>query len=127
MDYGSFEGVLPKGEYGGGTVMLWDHGTWQPEGRPRKAYHNVKLKFFLEGQRLRGRWALVRMRTKDGSDRNWLLKKIDDEDARPATFATSVRASPRPDALLAASAGKRSAGAAFGVTTRCIPDTFSAA
>ena len=79
LSYGGFEGVIPKGEYGGGTVMLWDRGTWQPQGDPHDGYAKGKLKFHLDGQRLHGGFTLVRMRGKDG--KNWLLIKERDEAA----------------------------------------------
>src|SRR5947208_11925530 len=53
VDYGSFEGVIPEGEYGGGTVMLWDQGTWAPVGNPHEGFHSGKLKFTLQGEKLR--------------------------------------------------------------------------
>ena len=59
VDYGSFEGVIPEGEYGGGTVLLWDRGTWEPVGDPRKGLAKGKLEFVLHGKKLRGRWTLV--------------------------------------------------------------------
>lgn len=65
LDYGSFEGTIPKGEYGGGTVMLWDAGTWTPEGDVEKGLLDGKLKFALQGARMKGRWTLVRMRTRE--------------------------------------------------------------
>ncbi len=73
----------PQGEYGGGTVMVWDQGTWVPDGDPQKAYAKGHLVFDLEGEKLHGRWHLVRMRGRD-SDRheNWLLIKARDEEAR---------------------------------------------
>jgi bifunctional non-homologous end joining protein LigD len=64
LDYGGFEGTIPKGEYGGGTVMLWDRGSWEPLGDPAADYAAGKLKFRLRGERLRGGWTLVRMRGK---------------------------------------------------------------
>ena len=69
LEYGDFEGVIPEGEYGGGTVMLWDRGTWTPEGDPREGYRKGTLKFTLHGERLRGGWALVRMRGRNGTGR----------------------------------------------------------
>src|SRR4051794_30277660 len=79
-EYGTFEGVIPKGQYGGGTVMLWDHGTWESEGDPVEGYRRGKLVFRLFGERLKGRWALIRMSGKAGDGgKNWLLKKLDDE------------------------------------------------
>ena len=62
LDYGGFEGVIPKGQYGGGTVLLWDRGTWTPEvPDPDEAYRKGSLKFRLDGEKLHGHWALVRM------------------------------------------------------------------
>jgi bifunctional non-homologous end joining protein LigD len=78
--YGDFEGTIPQGEYGGGTVMLWDRGTWQPEGDPEEGIVEGKLKFRLHGARMRGGWTLVRMRTRDKGE-NWLLIKEKDADA----------------------------------------------
>jgi bifunctional non-homologous end joining protein LigD len=84
LDYGGFEGVIPEGEYGGGTVMLWDRGTWQPEKDPEKAYAKGHLKFRLEGEKLHGSWHLVRMAKKPREKQEaWLLIKSDDEAARP--------------------------------------------
>ena len=85
MDYGGFEGIIPANQYGGGTVMLWDRGSWIPEGDPRKAYRKGRLKFRLEGEKLSGRWNLVRMRPKPGEKKeSWLLIKESDETAREA-------------------------------------------
>ena len=61
LDYGTFEGAIPKGEYGGGTVMVWDTGTWEPEGDAEADYAMGRLKFRLAGSKLRGAWMLVRM------------------------------------------------------------------
>ncbi len=85
LDYGDFEGTIPQGEYGGGTVMLWDRGYWEPEGdlSPEKAIDKGDLKFTLHGDRLKGSFVLVRMKTdRDGSKRtNWLLIKHQDDHA----------------------------------------------
>ena len=83
IEYNAFEGTIPQGEYGGGTVMIWDRGRWLPEGDPHKGYAKGHLVFDLDGEKLHGRWHLVRMRTRD-SDRhdNWLLIKGKDEEAR---------------------------------------------
>jgi len=83
IEYNSFEGTIPQGEYGGGTVMIWDRGQWIPEGDPHKGYAKGHLDFVLEGRKLRGRWHLVRMRGRD-RDRheNWLLIKGRDDEAR---------------------------------------------
>ena len=97
LEYGSFEGTIPEGEYGGGTVMLWDRGTWEPEGDPAESYRRGKLVFRLNGERLHGGWALIRMGGKAGQDgKNWLLKKLDDDASADADheavdeFTTSV-------------------------------------
>ncbi|THV20912.1 DNA ligase D [Peteryoungia ipomoeae] len=83
LDYGDFEGTIPKGQYGGGTVMLWDRGYWEPEGNktPGEALEKGDFKFTLEGQRLHGSFVLVRMRNdREGGKRtNWLLIKHQDE------------------------------------------------
>src|SRR5690349_1993265 len=83
LDYGDFEGTIPEGQYGGGTVQLWDRGYWLPEGDPHAGLKKGDLKFRLVGERLAGSWVLVRMRTdKFGGKRtNWLLIKHRDEAA----------------------------------------------
>jgi bifunctional non-homologous end joining protein LigD len=79
LEYGQFEGTIPKGHYGGGTVMLWDTGRWTPLGDPHQGLETGKLVFELHGQRLRGRWALVRMRPRPKDKKeNWLLLKEKD-------------------------------------------------
>jgi bifunctional non-homologous end joining protein LigD len=83
IDYNSFEGTIPQGEYGGGTVMIWDRGTWEPVGDPHKGYAKGHLEFALNGQKLHGRWHLVRMRKRDNERHdNWLLIKAEDDAAR---------------------------------------------
>ncbi|MEE4154683.1 MAG: DNA ligase D [Erythrobacter sp.] len=84
LSYNTFEGTIPKGEYGGGTVMLWDRGRWAPvEGKQASDLENGHLHFTLEGQRMKGEWLLVRLRKKPGEKReNWLLRKLQDEHAR---------------------------------------------
>ena len=80
MDYARFEGIIPKGQYGGGTVMVWDIGTWQPVGDARKGYAKGHLEFDLHGKKLKGRWHLVRMRGREENGKeNWLLIKGDDK------------------------------------------------
>ena len=83
LDYGDFEGTIPKGQYGGGTVQLWDRGYWESED-PEKGFKKGDLKFTLYGDKLGGSWVLVRMRhDRDGGKRtNWLLIKHRDEYAR---------------------------------------------
>ena len=83
LDYGGFEGTIPKGHYGAGSVIVWDRGRWSPIGDPKKGYRKGHLEFELEGEKLSGRWHLVRMAGKDGETReNWLLIKGEDEAAR---------------------------------------------
>jgi bifunctional non-homologous end joining protein LigD len=85
LDYGDFEGTIPKGEYGGGSVMLWDRGFWMPDGDEDvdAALRRGELKFTLAGQKLQGSWVLVRMRRdRDGKHNNWLLIKHRDAFAR---------------------------------------------
>ncbi|MBB4638656.1 DNA ligase D [Longimicrobium terrae] len=84
IEYGVFEGIIPRGEYGGGTVMLWDRGAWVPDEDPRKAYRKGHLRFRLDGERLHGGWHLVRSRRgADGEKEQWLLFKDEDDVARP--------------------------------------------
>lgn len=100
LDYGNFEGTIPEGEYGGGTVMLWDSGTWEPQEPDVDAQlAKGKLAFILHGKRLHGKWALVKLRKRSPKDKgnNWLLiKELDDymrRGGRPSveTETTSVK------------------------------------
>jgi bifunctional non-homologous end joining protein LigD len=82
LDYGDFEGTIPAGEYGGGTVMLWDHGRWVPEpGKdPKKTLAEGHLHFTLEGERMKGEWVMFRLKPKPGEKAEpWMLKKVTDE------------------------------------------------
>lgn len=80
IEYNKFEGTIPKGEYGGGTVMIWDRGTWIPEHDPHKGLQKGHLDFELHGEKLKGRWHLVRMRKRPGEKQEpWLLIKATDE------------------------------------------------
>ena len=90
VEYNTFEGIIPEGEYGGGTVMLWDRGTytyWEkdpdPVERLRDGYARGDFKFELKGKRLRGTWVLVRLRRGDPEKPQWLLIKHRDEYAKP--------------------------------------------
>jgi bifunctional non-homologous end joining protein LigD len=79
MDYGTFEGTIPAGEYGGGTVMLWDKGTWTPEGDPDEEYRIGRMHFLIHGEKLQGRWTLFKLGGgKDDNGKNWLLVKSKD-------------------------------------------------
>lgn len=88
LDYGGFEGTIPEGEYGGGTVMLWDEGTWEPIGDPHEALSEGDLKMVLKGQRMKGEWVLVHMKGRDSKRKsgppreNWLLIKHRDKYAK---------------------------------------------
>ena len=84
LDYGDFEGTIPKGQYGGGTVQLWDRGYWEPEGSAEEMLRKGDLKFQLDGGRLHGGWVLVRMKSDKfgGKRNNWLFIKHHDEYAR---------------------------------------------
>jgi bifunctional non-homologous end joining protein LigD len=85
VEYNRFEGTIPEGQYGGGTVMIWDRGYWVPEGDPHKRYKKGRLDFVLDGEKLKGRWHLVRIRKRDNERQDpWLLIKSEDEAARSA-------------------------------------------
>ena len=77
LEYGSFEGIIPKGEYGGRTVLLWDRGTWTPDGDASQGLRDGSLKFELHGEKLQGRWMLVRRGGKraEPTERHWFLFK----------------------------------------------------
>jgi len=80
VEYNAFEGTIPEGEYGGGTVMVWDRGSWTPEGDAHRGFKKGHLDFSLEGEKLHGRWHLVRMHRRPGEKRNnWLLIKAHDD------------------------------------------------
>lgn len=87
LEYASFEGTIPAGEYGGGTVMVWDRGTWATTDDPNKSLKKGKLTFTLQGEKLHGEWSLVRMHGKANQDQdakqNWLLIKKEDDAAQP--------------------------------------------
>ena len=85
LEYGDFEGTIPKGQYGGGTVMLWDRGSWEPRENADAGLQAGMLKFTLHGERLKGNWALIRLRGRGKQDRgkdNWLLIKEKDDQVR---------------------------------------------
>jgi bifunctional non-homologous end joining protein LigD len=96
IDYGRFEGTIPKGQYGAGEVIVWDNGTWEPVGDPRAGYRAGKLKFRLDGKKLHGGWTLVRMHGREGERQEpWLLIKEKDEAARPSSEYSVVDAEPK--------------------------------
>jgi len=96
MEYGGFEGTIPKGQYGGGTVMLWDTGTWEPVGDADEGFRTGRLKFILHGHKLQGHWTLVRMGGKAAQESkpNWLLIKEHDEYERSADAPAIVDEAP---------------------------------
>ena len=96
LDYRNFEGTIPRGEYGGGVVMLWDEGYWEPYVNVDEGLSEGMLKFALKGSRLRGSWALIRLKGKAGEAKdNWLLIKEKDEYVKDeegiSEFTTSIR------------------------------------
>ena len=96
FDYRNFEGTIAKGQYGGGTVMLWDEGTWEPLMEPEEALEKGELKFTLKGSRLKGNWVLIKWKPKwDDKGNTWLLIKERDDYALDeegiSEFSTSVR------------------------------------
>jgi bifunctional non-homologous end joining protein LigD len=84
IDYGDFEGIIPEGQYGGGTVVLWDQGTWEPLEDPHEGLRKGALKFRLDGKKLKGKWTLVRIKGRDPREegKTWLLIKERDEFVR---------------------------------------------
>ncbi|SDC73301.1 ATP-dependent DNA ligase LigD phosphoesterase module /ATP-dependent DNA ligase LigD polymerase module [Cupriavidus sp. YR651] len=101
LDYANFEGTIPPKQYGAGTVIVWDHGTWEPVGDPHAGMEAGKLEFLLHGQKLAGRWELVRISRSDGAHDQWILFKKRDQWARSlaqfdviSTFPDSVIAHP---------------------------------
>lgn len=95
LDYATFEGIIPSGEYGGGTVIVWDRGTWEPHGDPHVGLRSGQLKFDLDGEKLKGAWTLVRMRSKPNEKKaNWLLIKERDDYVVPLHEGDIVRDAP---------------------------------
>lgn len=94
MEYADFEGIIPPRQYGAGTVMVWDRGHWIPDGDPKAAYEKGRIKFTLVGQKLQGRWTLVRMGGAGNRDtNNWLLIKERDKAARTTASDSTFKSS----------------------------------
>jgi bifunctional non-homologous end joining protein LigD len=130
LDYGSFEGEIPEGNYGAGSVIVWDRGTWEPQsGTIREAiesYEKGKLKFRLDGEKLHGGWTLVRSHMRGNGDKEqWLLIKERDEDARAeADYDILLK---KPGSVLTDSLGARNRkGEIIGRTERKAPARKSA-
>ena len=126
LDYGGFEGTIPAGQYGGGTVMLWDEGTWEPIGDPHEGLEKGDLKFILHGKRMKGSWVLVHMKGRDAKKRdgttreNWLLIKHDDEyatrtDGLTEKFTTSVETGRDLDGIAKGNKSRRKVASALAV------------
>jgi bifunctional non-homologous end joining protein LigD len=123
IEYGGFEGTIPAGEYGGGTVMLWDRGTYEPLVDFDEGLKAGNLKFALHGEKLTGRWALVRMKPRPGEkSENWLLIKERDEFVRPREEYDVVEA--LPDSV---ATGRTMAAIAQGADVGMDPGTLPAA
>ena len=110
LEYGDFEGTIPAGQYGAGTVIVWDRGTWVPSGDAALGWREGKLKFELRGSKLKGAWTLVRMHGRaDEKKKPWLLIKERDGEARPAAEYSVVEA--EPDSVMSRPARASSASA----------------
>lgn len=96
LEYADFEGTIPKGEYGGGSVLLWDRGEWEPLGDAAGGLRAGKLRFRLGGEKLRGEWLLVR--TAGGDKPRWILRKLADDKSRPGAGDAILRE--RPESAL---------------------------
>ncbi|MDO8439138.1 MAG: non-homologous end-joining DNA ligase, partial [Telluria sp.] len=106
ISYSSFEGTIPENQYGAGKVIIWDKGTWESRGDPHDGYEKGNLKFELHGHKMRGKWALIRMKGKGEKQEPWLLIKEKDDLARPAAefsvvddMPDSVKDLPMPDEM----------------------------
>jgi bifunctional non-homologous end joining protein LigD len=96
LDYAEFEGRIPQGEYGAGSVIVWDRGRWSTDGDPHRQLAKGHLEFALAGSKLKGRWHLVRMKGRDtGTKQNWLLIKAEDEFAQEGEGSELLEAKPR--------------------------------
>lgn len=128
LEYGGFEGVIPEGEYGGGTVMVWDNGTWESEVPDiDAALQKGDLKFTLHGKKLQGSWVLVRTRGFGGSDKSWLLIKHRDKFASADDILTEKPRSVLSRRLLAQIAKAEGGDVAKAATGDPQPSSPSAA
>lgn len=95
IEYRDFEGIIPQGEYGGGTVVVWDAGTWESDHDLAEQYRRGRMKFRLQGKKLQGGWNLVRMRARKPGADDWLLIKERDEAARPLSDFDVLQKKPK--------------------------------
>ena len=117
LSYADFEGTIPAGEYGGGTVMLWDTGTWSPiAGKSAKDLDKGHLHFVLDGQRMKGEWLLIRLKPRSAKERgeNWLLRKVEDADAGGADSLVET-------GLTSVTTGRTMVEIAEGVKAKAVP------
>ncbi len=136
ISYSSFEGTIPERQYGAGKVIIWDKGTWKPQDDPHQGYADGNLKFELHGHKMRGKWALIRMKGKGEKQEPWLLIKEKDDLARPAAefsvvdeLPDSVKelAPPRVKKKAKAKAAAKSSGKAMPpeAIKAALPDSLS--
>ena len=120
LDYGAFEGKIPAGEYGAGSVIIWDRGYWAPEGDPVAGRRQGKLKFQLFGEKLHGGWTLVRMRNRREANgkNNWLLIKETDDDASPRDIVDERPESVKSGRIIEEISHARSSAKATGRSSR---------
>ena len=110
LSYGSFEGTIPAKQYGAGNVIVWDRGTWSPVEDAVKGFKSGKLKFEIHGEKLRGKWTLVRMKGKGEKQVPWLLIKEHDSEERPAADYDITEA--LPDSVMSGPGVKKKPAAA---------------
>ncbi len=116
LEYGSFEGRIPEGQYGAGTVIVWDRGTWVPEDDPQRAHRRGRMGFRLEGEKLHGDWSLVRMNGRESNGKtNWLLIKKKDEAAKSTRAGDILKT--RPESVLSGRAKPRTGARSKSPTT----------
>ncbi len=120
ISYNTFEGIIPAKQYGAGKVIIWDKGTWSPLGDPYESYRQGNLKFELAGQKLHGRWVLIRMKGNDEKQEPWLLIKEKDEIARPAEEFNVVEALPDSVAKIKYSPAQKSLQKKSSATTKAV-------
>ncbi|WP_375380483.1 DNA ligase D [uncultured Sphingomonas sp.] len=125
LSYGDFEGTIPKGEYGGGTVMLWDDGTWAPvAGKSAADIDKGHLHFILHGERMKGEWMLIRLKPRNAKNgkreknENWLLRKVTDAEAGGADTLVDT-------ALTSVKTDRTMAEIAEGATAKILPELIS--